>query len=725
MTTYNTGNPLGSTAVKDLYDNAENFDVALNTTDTTWVDRGPVGVPRMRKSWDGLQNDIANAILRTGYEFIGDYDSPGELTFTSGNQVMSKGGEYWRPGPSLALPYTTVNNWVTDQPKFVSTGDASLRQALAPIAGASLVGGVRRQVDSIASLKTTPARYDNDLIRTTGYRSANPGFGAANYRWSAVSTATANDSTVVQVTGVSTGRYLIELDGGPLLASQAGAVADYAGATGTDNRVGLQAFLDAWPHVKFDGIFGMTFDTANTGAGLIVNQDNKIIEFAPNSGLSALPHNDPIYQMFRIWNKNNVTLRGNNAILDGRKDLNGAVTGEFGMGIDIRGGSGHRVSDIKTTNCWGDGFYIGLSAIGGIPSDVIIDRHTATFCRRQGMSIIAANNLTVNDPVWTDIAGTAPAAGLDIEPDSNADQLLGIRINRPFTARCTSGILVDIRALRTDGSVGRDVDIVVTSHIDVGSAVAWNCGGCDTLGNTVAIKGKVHNIEPNYVNTLGSAVTISEWDVNGPEVLVYRPHVQDSNQAFQTSPRYGAPFVVLRDTGSAFTYPIGNVKIVEASVVIQSSSVPLLFFFDDTMNGNTNLSNCHFIDPVKIEGVSDVRGAFFGTGSWSDRYNVWNYVLSGTTVLDNNYNGPISFPVAAANVTIPSGLSIAGSPDLVLKAPGSATYSVILPAAGAVVGLPAVTQLRTVGGGGSYIRLRPIAPDKFLLIERVGIWADI
>ena len=32
MTTYNTGNPLGSTSPKDLYDNAENLDELVNST---------------------------------------------------------------------------------------------------------------------------------------------------------------------------------------------------------------------------------------------------------------------------------------------------------------------------------------------------------------------------------------------------------------------------------------------------------------------------------------------------------------------------------------------------------------------------------------------------------------------------------------------------------------------------------------------------------------------
>lgn len=51
MTTYNTGNPIGSAAVKDLYDNAENLDTAINSpTSDTWTDR--LGVER--PTWRGI-----------------------------------------------------------------------------------------------------------------------------------------------------------------------------------------------------------------------------------------------------------------------------------------------------------------------------------------------------------------------------------------------------------------------------------------------------------------------------------------------------------------------------------------------------------------------------------------------------------------------------------------------------------------------------------------------
>jgi hypothetical protein len=55
MTTYNTGNPIGSTDPKDLFDNAQNFDDAVNGPGLTWVDR--LGVTR--PTWQGAIDDAA------------------------------------------------------------------------------------------------------------------------------------------------------------------------------------------------------------------------------------------------------------------------------------------------------------------------------------------------------------------------------------------------------------------------------------------------------------------------------------------------------------------------------------------------------------------------------------------------------------------------------------------------------------------------------------------
>lgn len=54
MTRYNTGNRVGSSDPRDLYDNAENLDGAINGTGAAWVDR----LGESRISWEGFQQNF-------------------------------------------------------------------------------------------------------------------------------------------------------------------------------------------------------------------------------------------------------------------------------------------------------------------------------------------------------------------------------------------------------------------------------------------------------------------------------------------------------------------------------------------------------------------------------------------------------------------------------------------------------------------------------------------
>ena len=62
MTTYNTGNPLGSVDVKDLYDNSQNLDDAVNSLEPTWVDR----FGRTRTTLQGGVNDAVTLTQLSG-----------------------------------------------------------------------------------------------------------------------------------------------------------------------------------------------------------------------------------------------------------------------------------------------------------------------------------------------------------------------------------------------------------------------------------------------------------------------------------------------------------------------------------------------------------------------------------------------------------------------------------------------------------------------------------
>ena len=124
MTTYNTGSPIGSTDPRDLYDNAENLDTAMNTPAMSWTDR----LGNARQSWAGA----------TGYQQLGDYAAG--IQVTTYNQVIRASGEYWRAAAGTVLPYTTTGAGMPESGKFVSVGDAILRADLVDGDGSSLVG---------------------------------------------------------------------------------------------------------------------------------------------------------------------------------------------------------------------------------------------------------------------------------------------------------------------------------------------------------------------------------------------------------------------------------------------------------------------------------------------------------------------------------------------------------------------------------------------------------
>ena len=58
---YNTGNAIGSADARDLYDNAQNLDKAMNSTDATWVDRLGVVRPTLKGPESELNQKVADA----------------------------------------------------------------------------------------------------------------------------------------------------------------------------------------------------------------------------------------------------------------------------------------------------------------------------------------------------------------------------------------------------------------------------------------------------------------------------------------------------------------------------------------------------------------------------------------------------------------------------------------------------------------------------------------
>jgi hypothetical protein len=131
MTTYKTGNPLGSAAAKDLFDNAQNLDFALNDiSKAIWQDR----LGRNRKTWYGIQRDAQEAISSFGYITLDSFEDGATLTLP--NQVLrwQENGEYYRwDGEYPVGGKVVVEGSAPDSSggiglgAWLSVGDATLR----------------------------------------------------------------------------------------------------------------------------------------------------------------------------------------------------------------------------------------------------------------------------------------------------------------------------------------------------------------------------------------------------------------------------------------------------------------------------------------------------------------------------------------------------------------------------------------------------------------------
>lgn len=149
--TYNTGNALGSTSPKDLYDNASNMDEAMNSTSPAWTDR----FGKRRETFAGFEAAFQQFLINSGYETPVPY-AAGEVV-TRPTQTFIFGGEVYRPIPGM-LPFTTTN-WATDSSKFLFVGDSSLRSDLSSAdvdKGIALVKGGMRTVANVTELKALP-----------------------------------------------------------------------------------------------------------------------------------------------------------------------------------------------------------------------------------------------------------------------------------------------------------------------------------------------------------------------------------------------------------------------------------------------------------------------------------------------------------------------------------------------------------------------------------------
>ncbi|BDU17053.1 right-handed parallel beta-helix repeat-containing protein [Lysobacter auxotrophicus] len=156
------------------------------------------------------------------------------------------------------------------------------------------------------------------------------------------------------------------------------------------------------------------------------------LAMSPGTRLLAKPNAAERAYVLNAHRVSDVTISGGRII--GERSAHKGITGEWGHGLMIRAAERVNVRDLHISHCWGDGISIGGAKVGAafVPSrDVTIERVVCADNRRQGLTIGRSRRVRVFDSEFIDTGGTAPGAGIDVEPDEGdiADDIL--------IARCT------------------------------------------------------------------------------------------------------------------------------------------------------------------------------------------------------------------------------------------------------------------------------------------------
>lgn len=185
-----------------------------------------------------------------------------------------------------------------------------------------------------------------------------------------------------------------------------------------DTRSIQKALSSGAKNIYFpDGVFLIdpTFNpTYGNYGGLRIKSNSNLI-LSPETVLQAIPVESGNYSILNISNVENVNIKG--GCLRGEKNQHTGETGEWGMGLFIKGSKHVSVKEMTFENCWGDGVYIGATS-NSWSEDITLDSIDCNSNRRNGMSIVSGRNIQILNSTFYKNGEVSPKAGIDLEPNN-------------------------------------------------------------------------------------------------------------------------------------------------------------------------------------------------------------------------------------------------------------------------------------------------------------------
>ncbi|WP_031529219.1 right-handed parallel beta-helix repeat-containing protein [Dyadobacter crusticola] len=332
--------------------------------------------------------------------------------------------------------------------------------------------------------------------------------------------------------------------------------------------------------------------------GVIIPTEKSLIfeDGAHVKGTGNLGNNQT---MFTISNGKNVKIVGKATFEDIKASYPSGEDGQFNGCIKVLGSENLLIEDITIKNTGGDGIYLGRGDGGTTNINARIVNVNIDNTNRNGITIITANGCWIDRVNIRNANGSAPANGIDIEPNSQWEVLKGIKITNLYTAGNHGGVLI---ALAHHSNSRQVADIVIDNHTDEGSINGFTIH--QTAGN---FQGSIVIKNPVWRNNPKSGLLVYNYAASGPRVDIYNPTVISAGSATLDNYTFRAAYMFYRHSDAVGAALLGNVHLHEPSIVDNRTPLEIDvigFLFADGQTQTSNWTNCSIFNPKVIQILS-------------------------------------------------------------------------------------------------------------------------
>jgi hypothetical protein len=267
----------------------------------------------------------------------------------------------------------------------------------------------------------------------------------------------------------------------------------------------------------------------------------------------------------------NITLRGYGATMRMWRDdydKEPYKHAEWRHVINLHSCSNIKILGLSLVESGGDGIYLGTGKSGVTNKNILIRDVVCDKNYRQGISVITAENLLIENTILSNTDGTAPRAGIDFEPNGPNERLVNcVMRNCKSRGNAGCGYVAYIPTLNaTSAPVGLTLENC-DARDNGGPAAAFMTGNTPAA----AVTGKLELINCTLEGPKQPGFMLTSNPPSGLRVLLKNVSIVDT--AIDTPLQ--SPIVFMSDPGA--TQDVGGVKFVDCLIRDPLDRKPMVF----------------------------------------------------------------------------------------------------------------------------------------------------